>query len=403
MNRAITLPPPDSAAHVHRGRPPGSRRLSGVTRSPTSYLIVAVTGRALAASAARGGVSAAVLDCFADYDTRGLTWACRSVASHSGPRFDERALLQAADALGRRAAAGLVYGAGFEGRTGLLARLANGRRLFGNPPEVVAAVRDPEWFFPLLRRLGIEYPGVRTTRPVNPNGWLVKDPGGAGGAHVRPAGPSEAPAGAYYQRLEPGRTLSVLFAADGRRARILGVNRQWTASARPGLPFLYGGAIGGVTLPGRLERALRAKLDRLVEACGLRGINGLDFILQGDRWLVLELNPRPTATLELYDPDYPQGLFRWHVRACGGVLPRRPATLRATRAHAVVYANVAGRTNAAPGLPAWCRDVPMPGTQFAPGDPVCTVHASAPNAARALALLRRRHGVVSRAIGSGLA
>jgi predicted ATP-grasp superfamily ATP-dependent carboligase len=340
----------------------------------------------------------AVLDCFADRDTRALASACRSVASSRGPRFDERALLEAAGTLGRRYAGGLVYGSGFEGRTGLLARLARGRPLLGNPPEVVRAVRDPGVFFPLLRRLDIPSPEVRFTAPVIPAGWLVKRPGGAGGAQVRRADESRPPRGAYFQRFESGRTLSALFLADGQRAGVLGVNRQWTAAARPGQPFLYGGAGGGLRLPPRIQRELQAGLDALVAATGLIGLNGVDFILQGDRWLVLELNPRPTATLELYDLDYPLGLFRWHLRACRGELPESPAAPRATRAHAVVYASAPCRAVSGVSFPRWCRDVPMPGTRFERGDPVCTVHAAARNGLRALALLRRRSSQMERAL-----
>jgi predicted ATP-grasp superfamily ATP-dependent carboligase len=367
-------------------------------RNLASYLIVAVSGRALAASAARGGFRVAVLDCFADRDTRSLASTCRSVASPLGPRFDARALLESAETLGRRYRGGLVYGSGFEGRTGLLARVASDRPLHGNPPELVRAVRDPNLFFPLLRRLDISHPEVRLVAPPNPAGWLLKRPGGAGGAHVRHAGDSRPPEDAYFQRFEVGRTLSALFLADGRRARVLGINRQWTAPARPGLRYLYGGAVGGVALRPRIHRELRAGLDALVAATGLVGLNGVDFILRGDRWLVLELNPRPTATMELYDPDYPRGLFRWHLRACRGELPDAAATPRATRAHGVVYARVPCRADPGVRFPRWCRDVPMPGTRFERGDPVCTVHAAAPGAQGAIALLRRRCAQVQRVL-----
>lgn len=365
-----------------------------VTRFPTPCLIVAVTGRALAASALRGGQPVAVLDCFADRDMRSAARAWRLVVSSRGIRFDENVLLRAARALAPPPAA-LVYGSGFEGRAGLLARLARGRQLYGNAPEVVERVRDPARFFPLLDRLGIAAPEVRLDRPARPDGWLLKRSGGAGGAHVRHAGESRPPADAYYQRYEPGRTLSVLFLADGERALILGANRQWTASARPDRPFLYGGAVGGISLPRAVDRDIHRRLDALVAATGLVGLNGLDFILQDNRWLVLELNPRPTATTELYDSDYPRGLFGWHLRACRGGLPARPAAPRARRAHAVVFAAEPGRA-AGMKFPAWCRDVPMPEVRFDRGDPVCTVHAAARTGADALALLRRRHARIER-------
>jgi predicted ATP-grasp superfamily ATP-dependent carboligase len=366
------------------------------------YLVAAVTGRALAASAVRGGHPVVVLDYFADRDTRALATACRPVVAARRLRFDRRTLLTAAQEHAP-VPAGLVYGSGFEGRTGLLARLAEGRPLHGNRPDVVAGVRDPARFFPLLDQLSIPHPEVQLAAPSEPRGWLVKHPGGAGGSHIRPAGRRRAPVGYYYQRFEPGQAHSVLFLADGRRARVLGINRQWTAAARPGAPFLYGGAVGGVTLPDPLDRELRAGLEALVAETGLIGLNGLDFILREGRWSVLELNPRPTATFELYDPDYPHGLFDWHLRACRGELPGRAAARRAVRAHAVVHATVATRTGARFDYSDWCRDIPVPGTQFSPSDPVCTVHAAATDADRAVELLRRRYTMVERALRRAVA
>lgn len=366
------------------------------------FLVVAVTGRALAASASRAGHRVIVLDYFADRDTRAVATECRSVATTRGLRFDRRALLVAAQAA-RSHCAGLVYGSGFEGAPELLSRLAQGLRLYGNAPGVVAAVRDPRSFFGLLDRLAIRHPDVRLVPPLQRGRWLAKRAGGSGGAQVRPAGRRPVGAGGYYQRLAPGRSLSAIFLADGRRACILGFNEQWTARARPTLPFLYGGAISGVSLPPAVERDIRHKLDSLVAETGLVGLNGLDFLLHEGEWSALEVNPRPTATMELYDPDYPRGLFDWHLRACGGELPAHPARPRAIRAHAVVYATGGARMSAAFEAPEWCRDVPHPRASFAPGEPVCTVHAAAPDAERASLLIRQRRTRIERLLAEAAA
>ncbi|HXG44193.1 MAG TPA: ATP-grasp domain-containing protein [Gemmatimonadales bacterium] len=355
------------------------------------YLIAAITGRALAQSAARRGHSTVVLDCFADRDTRAAATQARAVVGMRSVRLDARALLAAAAALAPPGGyAGVVYGAGFEGRPDLLARLARGGRLCGNAPETVSQVRDPARFFPLLRKLGIRHPEVRFAPPARPSGWLVKDPGGAGGAQVRHARRGRARAGCYYQRFEPAETLSAIFLANGERARVLGFNRQWSTPARPGRPFLYGGAVSGVALPPAMEADLSARLDTLVAATGLVGLNGLDFLRRGDEWLALEVNPRPTATMDLYDADYGEGLFTLHLQACEGALPEALAPRAAVRAHAVFYASTFGRVGGDVEFPAWCRDIPHPGFRFAPGVPVCTVHAEAADHDAALALLRQR-------------
>jgi uncharacterized protein len=390
------LAPSGPYATYSRGR---SGRLSTVSVEPP-FLVVAVTGRALAESAARAGHPVVVLDLFADRDTRAAASRTRSVRAPRRLRFDGRVLLAAAGALAApgRGCSGLVYGAGFEDRGDLLARLAAGRHLYGNDPSVVASVRDPERFFPLLDRLNIHHPEVRLRPPRSPSGWLVKQVGGAGGAQVRFAGGPRPRAGSYFQRLEQGRTLSALFLADRRRAWLIGINEQWAAAARPGRPFLYGGAVGGVALPAGTALDLRNKLDALVAATGLVGLNGVDFLLQGEEWLVLEVNPRPTATLDLYDEDYPRGLFDWHLRACKGELPLRPARARAVRAHAVVYATAPGCVGAEFVFPSWCHDIPPPGARFVAGDPVCTVHAAGGDVAGTVALLRRRRASVERAV-----
>ncbi len=364
-------------------------------------LVAGVTGRALAASAARGGHPVVILDYFADRDTCAIASACRSVVSPHGLRFDRRRLLAAAAKLAPPGhSAGLVYGSGFEGRIALLSRLALGRRLFGNAPEIVAAIRDPARFFPLLDRLGIHHPEVRYSAPADPRGWVVKQPGGSGGAHVRPA---EHPrvrggAGTYFQRVMPGRPSSALFLADGRRTLIVGFNEQWHSPARAGLPYLYGGAIGQAPLPPDVEADLRIRLDALVSATGLVGLNGIDFLLHEESWSVLEVNPRPTATMELYDPDYDRGLFDAHLRACDGELPASVALARAARASSIVHATVPWQARDGFGFPPWCHDIPQPGTRFAPGDPVCSVLAEGVDSAGALARVRERQLAIERMI-----
>jgi predicted ATP-grasp superfamily ATP-dependent carboligase len=362
-------------------------------------LLVAVTGRALAASAARAGRPAIVLDCFADRDTRALARHCRSVRAAGAIRFHAHALLAAAAELAPPAESeGLIYGAGFEGRPTLLARLAQGRRLLGNRPCVVAAIKDPRRFFPLLDRVGIPHPEVRYATPDDGGAWLVKRVGGAGGTHVRPAGAGPARAGHYFQRFQPGEPCSVLFVADGKRARIIGFNRQWAAAPQAAQSYLYGGAVGRIALPAGVASGVRDRLDALVAASGLVGLNGLDFMMQDGEWSALEVNPRPTATMDLYDPDFPCGLLDWHMRAARGELPDAAVPGGPARAHGIVRAPLAWEVPTEFRFPEWCRDLPDPLARFSPGDPVCTVHAAAGSPEPAVELVRERAAALTRTI-----
>ncbi|HKQ25520.1 MAG TPA: ATP-grasp domain-containing protein [Burkholderiales bacterium] len=354
-------------------------------------LLVSASGRALAQSAARAGVRAVVLDLFNDLDVRAVAVASRRVAAPNG-KFDSRQLIAAAQELcPPETCSGLVYGSGFEGRTRLLKRLSNGRTLFGNPPDTVAALKDPARFFPLLDRLGIAHPDIRLEPPADVAGWLVKRNGGAGGRHVRKARQQHrANAQRYFQRFQPGRTLSVLFAADGHHARVVGFNEQWTAGVPHGAPYCYGGAVSQPPLPRQTQRRIAGLLDDLVQVFGLVGLNGLDFILAGETPSVLEINPRPTATIDLYDVDIGGGMLALHLRACRGELPDIPV-VNIARAHAIVYAAVALRVPVRIEWPEWCTDLPESGSVIPMGAPVCSVHAAAATSAgaRELVLARR--------------
>jgi predicted ATP-grasp superfamily ATP-dependent carboligase len=354
-------------------------------------LLVSASGRALAQSAARAGMPVVVLDLFNDLDARALVVASRDVAGRNG-KFDSRQLLAAAQELcPPENCAGLVYGSGLEGRTSLLERLSNGRTLLGNRPDTVAALKDPARFFPLLDSLGIAHPEVRLDPPADVAGWLVKRTGGAGGSHVRQARlRHRARAHRYFQKFQPGRTLSVLFAADGRRARMIGFNEQWTAGVRHCAPYCYGGAVSQPSLPQQTQRRIACLLDDLVQASSLVGLNGLDFILAGDKPLVLEINPRPTATIDLYDVDIDDGMLALHPRACRGELPEVPA-VSVARAHAIVYAAVALRVPVGIEWPEWCTDLPEGGRVIPMGAPVCSVHAQAAKSAEARELVLARH------------
>ena len=359
-------------------------------------LLVSASGRALAQSAARAGLKVVVLDLFNDIDVRALAVASRSVAARNG-KFDARRLLAAAQRLcAPDRCGGFVYGSGFDGRTGLLAKLARGRTLFGNEPDTVARLKDPMRFFAMLDSFGCTHPATRLDPPADVAGWLVKRAGGAGGSHVQPARSGHrARPGRYFQKLQSGRTLSALFAADGRDARVLGVNEQWTAGIAQCAPYCYGGAVSGISLPGDVHVRIATMLDRLVRATGLVGLNGIDFMLDaGGEPCVLEINPRPTATIDLYDADYEGGLLALHLRACRGELPDIERRDRA-RAHAIVYATEALRVPAGTSWPQWCTDIPEGGGPIPAGAPVCSVHADAASSAQARDMVMARRTLMN--------
>jgi len=308
-------------------------------------------------------------------------------------RFPRAALLAAADRLAPPPVP-LVWGSGFERATGLLARLAHGRTLWGTAPAAVRAVKDPLGFARTAARLGIDHPETRTTAPPSSRGWLLKRAGAAGGGHVQRAG-GAVPAGAgwYWQRHVPGCPVSALVLAADGRARVLGISEQWS-TPNGGRSFRFGGAVAPAALrPGARER-LVAAAEALACRYAVRGVASVDALVAGDQAVVLELNPRPGASLDAYERAYGVNLFRLHRSACAGSLAEAPTAVRAAGS-AIVHAPVALRIPGGFAWPAWTADRTPGGTVVPARGPVCTVLAEGSTttevrarlAARAAALL----------------
>jgi predicted ATP-grasp superfamily ATP-dependent carboligase len=343
-------------------------------------LLCSLSGRGLVKAAQRAGRRATCIDAFGDLDTRTLADAWAHAPMADACSFEPHALLAAAAGLCPPAdCRGLIYGSGFESQPAVLAQLAAGRRLFGNPPEVLAQTGDPTRFFPLLRQLGIPHPTVRFSRPPHPRDWLSKQSGACGGSHILPASTIGEHPGRYFQRHIQGQSGSLLFLANGREICPVGFNLPLPPPPEAPNAWAWSGA---ARLAGRLPSqgdALLVAAHRLTQALGLRGINGIDFILDQRGWKLLELNPRPTATLELWDIAPMPSLLKLHVQACRGRLPNSLPSLPGSLAVAVVYAGEHVTIPAAFGWPDWCSDLPAAGSRIAPGEPICTVRAAGEN------------------------
>jgi predicted ATP-grasp superfamily ATP-dependent carboligase len=369
----------------------------------TAVLIAAASGRALAASARRGNYVPLVADFFGDQDTVAVAQAHVRLPAGLARGMRRGGLL---DALARlatlREPAGIVCGTGFEDRPELLDDIAQRWKLFGNGPDVVARAKDPLVLSKLCRDCGIAHPDTSLDRPADPTGWLAKRKGGAGGRHIRAA----ADAGGlgptfYFQRRAAGTPIAALFLADGRRAVVLGFSAQW-ASPTPQQPFRYGGAVQPAALKRAAADAMSEAVQRLVPLLSLVGLNSADFLVDDRGIQLLEINPRPGATLDIFEPD-DDSIFAMHIAACEGILPTKAPTFGQAKASAIVYAERDIATFPALDWPAWTADRPGVGTHVAKGDPLCTVLACAPSAADAQSFAQRRAAMILATANASLA
>jgi len=144
-------------------------------------LIVAASGRGLAESAARAGYRVYAIDAYGDVDLRAQA---RTIAMRRdlGREWSAAAAATAAATISCR---GVAYGSNLENHPAAVARLASGRRLWGNDPEILRRARDPIRLAEALRSRGLPAPrtSVKAERSDS-HDWLVK-PRLSGGGHGR--------------------------------------------------------------------------------------------------------------------------------------------------------------------------------------------------------------------------
>jgi predicted ATP-grasp superfamily ATP-dependent carboligase len=103
----------------------------------------------------------------------------------------------------------------------------------------------------------------------------------------------------------------------------------------------------------------------------LVGLNSADFLISTDAVWLIEINPRPGATLDVFESSEVP-LFARHIAACEGRLTPMSKSL-AFKAAVTVYASHDVVVRRRRDWPDWAVDRSPAGTPIAAGDPVCTV------------------------------
>lgn len=126
----------------------------------TRVLLAGVSTRAAAESAARAGLDVVAFDAFGDADQHARVDA-RAVTG----RFTARAVERAARHV---AADAVAYLSPFENHPAVVQALSSGRRLWGNTPDVLRRVRDPNRLAEALRRRGFVTPADARRQAADP-------------------------------------------------------------------------------------------------------------------------------------------------------------------------------------------------------------------------------------------
>ena len=364
--------------------------------SGETVLIAAFSGRSLAQSARRAGYRPLVADAFGDLDTRRSAEGLRVLDGAMQTGFRTKPLIAALTELSqsaRSAPIGLVLGSGFEDKPRLVAALASRFKLLGSDAATYKACKDPRHFFSLLDKLGITHPETQTEPPADPAGWISKRVGGSGGRHIRTCvGPQRVKPRRYFQKLLEGDRISVSGVFFSAPSSLLALTRQWI-SPTPEQPYRFGGAVSLPSIDSDVRHRIHDAATAVGNALQLEGMASLDFLVKNDTPYLLEVNPRPGASLDVID-DEAGFLFRAHI-AMGLGQPRAPGfpNIKAyplAVAMAILHADRGPIVLGDIPWPLWSADRGAPGTFIPQGAPLATALAEAATADAAEALVRKR-------------
>jgi predicted ATP-grasp superfamily ATP-dependent carboligase len=344
-------------------------------------LIVGVSTRAAAESAARAGFDVIALDAYADIDQHPSVRAL-SLARDFGTTFSPEALARAGRELPGDV---LVYLSSLENHPKSVDALTMGRVLWGNRSEVLRQVRDPKALAAALAARGVRVPRVLeagdTAALREGERWIAKPRVSGGGHGVTVWRPGEAiTRGHYLQEFIEGAPASVIFVAAGGRGVVLGITRQLVGHDVFGVSgFRYCGNI--LTDDREQLRDAIGLVDAVSSAFALVGVGSIDVIAHDGELRPVEVNPRWSASMELVERARGVSMFGLHADACArSVLPAFDigASQPATHGKAVVFAR---EDVVARGTRSWLddpdlRDVPHEGDRIAAGQPICTVLAA---------------------------
>ena len=375
-------------------------------------LVVGISVRAMVASAIRSGYPVLALDAFGDQDLRSLAEAY-ALHRDFNARYSPHALWEASRQFSYDAVA---YTSNLENYPKIIQRLAGSRQIMGNSPQAVAAVRHWAELFDRLKHAGFSVPetifAADKRKADSHRRWLIKPVSGGGGHGIVFQRRLEFPGTRFMlQEYISGKACSASFIANGQDCVVLGIAEQLIGMHSFGSQgFRYCGNI--LPLPeivdtgraGILVPEVRRLAAFLTRTYGLTGVNGIDFILNGNGVYLTEVNPRYSASMEIIEDAYDLPIFHLHAQAVlSGSLPKFQIESmlrnRAFFGKAILFAE---RNAVAPDTKGWLdsgvRDIPAPGEELHKGNPICTVLAHRPTYSETRSELIQRAELLKEAI-----
>ena len=270
--------------------------------------------------------------------------------------------------------------------------------LMGCSSNCIVHIQTPSRFFAALSELKIEYPDVSLQRPNRVDQpWLVKNPDSCGGMGVRKIDSVDTrPPGCYWQRELSGIVISALVITDSRDFHIVGINLLESKQFSDELPYVHQGAIANYPIPAKINEKIDRYVKKIIDHFKLVGVFGVDMIYAGDVVYLLEINPRISATYELYERLYPDlNLVDAHIRVCEGVALQECGCVFSKQdtkqlGNRIVFVEKDVAVARVVDWPDWLSDRPSEKQNINLGEPICTVFSDQGNYQRIQQTLLQR-------------
>lgn len=351
---------------------------------------MANSGRMLAQWVKNSGFKPIVIDCCYDLDTQLLALACVKVQSLAV----EHIKTAVANLSKQTTITYAICGSGLESHQKTLVFLYDNLVILGNNLSVFLAIQNKPNFFSSLNRLRIPYPEVSFKIPNKKDNWLIKPMLGTGGIGIKKYTDLSAPSDGYYwQKHKFGIPISVLFIANKTEYKIIGFQRQFLQHIGEH-NFIFSGVINQHKTSRNFVRMINLWLSNLVLEFVLQGLNSLDCIVQDDDCYVLEINPRPSASIQLYSQD----LCLNHINNYLSGELNTPTISTKYKAYYIIFATSKVFIKASVQWPRWATDIPKTGSLINAGMPICSIIVGGDGQRQVMKLLQSRQRLIYRLI-----
>jgi predicted ATP-grasp superfamily ATP-dependent carboligase len=216
-----------------------------------------------------------------------------------------------------------------ENHYSILQELTTRATLLAPAVDQIARLRDPANLQSVLTNSNWQYPRTFASNEHLPDDetlWLKKPIASAAGQGIHAFDSNNLsslePTKIIQERIS-GRNISVSFLMHPARTDLLGCTEQLLGHRElQASEFQYCGSIGPLHIAPSINKKLQELGEFLQHEYSLRGLIGVDLILDDDQLWLIEINPRYTASMELFESQFNRSMIQLHLDS----FSKNPAT-----------------------------------------------------------------------------